>query len=135
MKTICKMLKRDSKGFTLVELTVVLLIIGILVAIAIPVYGATQRNAKEKACRANIRTIEGAVQQYAADNNGAILEDEVIDKDSVLAAYLKEIPTCPFDTDDEPSYYLVGENGTVSCGYNNCETNKLETEETTNNSR
>ena len=135
MKTICRMLKRDSKGFTLVELMVVLLIIGILVAIAVPVYGATQRNAKEKACRANIRTIEGAVQQYAADNNGAIPKGEVKndeDSVSVLDAYLKEIPTCPFDT---LSYYEVDENGTVSCGYDNCETNKLETEETTNNSR
>jgi len=61
MKTICKMLKRDSKGFTLVELMVVLLIIGILVAIAVPIYNSTQLKAKERACEANIRTIEGAV--------------------------------------------------------------------------
>jgi len=69
MKTICRMLKRDSKGFTLVELMVVLLIIGILVAIAIPIYNATQKNAKMKACQANIRTINGAVSQWAAANN------------------------------------------------------------------
>ena len=48
---------------------VVLLIIGILVAIAIPIYNATQKNAKMKACQANIRTINGAVSQWAAANN------------------------------------------------------------------
>jgi len=117
------MLKRDSKGFTLVELMVVLLIIGILVAIAIPVYNTTQKNAKEKACRANIRTIEGAVSQYHSEHKKWPPEGS-INGTHELKDYLKEIPTCPFDTDDEPSYYLVGENGTVSCGYNDCETNK-----------
>ncbi|MDR9757891.1 MAG: prepilin-type N-terminal cleavage/methylation domain-containing protein [Thermoanaerobacterales bacterium] len=123
MKTICRMLKRDSKGFTLVELMVVLLIIGILIAIAIPIYNATQRNAKEKACRANIRTIESAVSQYHAEHK-KWPKQGVIGEDHELKSYLKEIPTCPFDTDDEPSYYEVDENGTVSCGYNDCETNK-----------
>ena len=61
MEKICKMLKRNNKGFTLVELMVVLLIIGILVAIAIPIYNSTQAKAKEKACAANLRTIDGAI--------------------------------------------------------------------------
>jgi len=121
MKTICRMLKRDSKGFTLVELMVVLIIIGILVAIAIPIYNSTQLKAKERACDANIRTIEGAAAQYYS-SVGEWPSGKIDDEQHVLVTggYLKSPPECPFDTDDEPSYYLVGENGTVSCSYTKC---------------
>jgi len=92
------MLKRDSKGFTLVELMVVLLIIGILVAIAIPIYNKTQDNAKQKACAATIRTIEGAVAQYAIENNKNMADIDTDDSTTVydlLKDYLKEQPVCP----------------------------------------
>lgn len=67
MDRFYKMMKRDNKGFTLVELMVVLLILGILVAIAIPIYNRTQDTAKENTCFANQRTIEGAAAQYHAE--------------------------------------------------------------------
>jgi prepilin-type N-terminal cleavage/methylation domain-containing protein len=67
---LMKMFRKDE-GFTLVELMVVVLIIGILVAIAIPVFNAAQNTAKERACFSNQRVIEGAVQQYLATNTNA----------------------------------------------------------------
>ena len=49
---------QNKKGFTLVELMIVVVIMGILVAVAIPVYGAVTTNAERKTCHANCRTIQ-----------------------------------------------------------------------------
>ena len=92
MKTICRMLKRDSKGFTLVELMVVLLIIGILVAIAIPIYNKTQAEAQKKSCQANLRTIDGAIAQYRADGSDV---SNLTAVEQLVPNYLKKVPKCP----------------------------------------
>ncbi|NLN65275.1 MAG: prepilin-type N-terminal cleavage/methylation domain-containing protein, partial [Clostridiaceae bacterium] len=56
--------KRNEKGFTLVELMVVVVIIGVLTAIAVPVYNNATSKAKLNAIAANLRIINGAISQY-----------------------------------------------------------------------
>jgi len=63
-----KRFKKNNKGFTLVELMVVVVILGILVAIAVPIYNSITGNAEQNACHANLRTIDGAKTQYAVSS-------------------------------------------------------------------
>lgn len=94
MDRICKAMRRNQKGFTLVELMVVLLIIGILVAVAVPIYNASRKAAEKRACQSNLRILDGAAQQYRADN-GNFPSDPYNNAD--FKNYLKggNIPNCP----------------------------------------
>ncbi|MFI1990008.1 type IV pilin protein [Actinoplanes sp. NPDC020271] len=60
--------KKDDEGFTLIELLVVVVIIGVLVAIAVPVYLNYRQGAADKSAQSDVRGAISAVEQYYTSN-------------------------------------------------------------------
>ena len=78
-------------GFTLVELMVVMLIIAILLAVAVPSYISAIRSAREAALRQDLHTMRDAIEQYTEDKQAA---PQSLD-DLVQAGYLRNLPIDP----------------------------------------
>jgi general secretion pathway protein G len=83
---------RSEQGFTLVELMIVMVVIGILMAMAVPQYTNSVRNAKEAVLRDDLHVIRTAIDSYTVDQQKA---PQSLD-DLVQSGYLKVMPTDPF---------------------------------------
>ena len=101
----------NKKGFSLVELMIVVVIMGILIAVAIPLYGAITDNANNKTCANNIKTIKSNAANYKATWNANVDATE-------LAKMFDDgkIPTCPLSESTGTAYtitYNADGNGNV----------------------
>ena len=97
---------RDKRAFTLIEIMIVVAIIGLLVAIAVPNYLSSRRKAKENTELANERIIKDAIYAYMVDTP-AVDEDDTVSADpsNTWGTFLRngDIPTKTDGTD-----YTVG---------------------------
>ena len=81
----------DERGFSLIELLVVILVIGILAAIAIPSFLSQKSKATDASAKELARTAETTAETYATDHGGNYAGMTIAE----LQAYEKTIPSCP----------------------------------------
>ena len=95
MKALNKMKIKQMRasGFTLVEIMIVVAIIGLLIAVAVPNFSKMRKDAQKTACHAQLKQIDGSKEMWATQEKRA---DGDTPSDSQLGVYFKDgMPTCP----------------------------------------
>ena len=109
-----------KKGFTLVEIMIVVAIIGLLAAIAIPSFMRARMTSQQNACINNLRQIEAAKDQFALENgltNSAQITgaDDTARFTSLVggSGYIKAFPNCPASTNSSAGVVKSAANSAI----------------------
>src|SRR5579875_558067 len=103
--------RRALRGFTLIELMVVMAIISILLAIALPIYQKSIIRAKESVLRNNLFTLRTMIDEYTIDKQKAPESLE----DLVTEGYLRQIPQDPMTGSDQ-TWKIIMEDTSIAGG-------------------
>lgn len=104
---------REGRGFTLVEIMIVVAIIGLLSMIAITMFVNARAQASQETCRMNMKQVENAAHMFAFDNSGVYPAGATVaDIQGSLVPYMRSVPTaCP----DGGAYTYNQATGSVGC--------------------
>lgn len=101
--------RQNERGFTLLELMIVMSIIGILAAIAIPSFVQNVRRAKEAVLREDLQTMRGAIESFTYDKQKAPQTGDEL----VQSGYLKAMPKDPITQRTDTWIFDQGSNLTT----------------------
>lgn len=92
-----KIRNQSKKGFTLVEIMIVVVIIGLLAAMAIPAFNKVRETSQAKTCINNLRQIASAVDQYALEAGDTTGTTYALTDLVGPTLYIKATPNCPLN--------------------------------------
>ena len=101
-------MKARNRGFTLVEVMVVMAIVVTILSIAVPFYTSAMVRAKESVLASNLFTMRSVIDQYTYDKE----EPPQSLDDLVSEGYLREVPADPF-TESRDTWEIITDTGTT----------------------
>jgi prepilin-type N-terminal cleavage/methylation domain-containing protein len=114
------MYKYCRKGFTLIEIVIVLAIVAVILAIALPNYLTSGSKSKKTICINNLKLIDAAIDQWAMENN---IPDGADPSDDIYSYIKGKKPECP--SGGEYTLYPVGSKPQVRCSLEDAEDHRL----------
>lgn len=107
----------SERGFTLIEMMIVVAIIAILVGILVPNFMRARAQAQTAACEANLKEIATALELYETDNDRYPASGTVDPSNTELQAYLKQTPVDPVAGPGAYYSFTVSNPGTATASY------------------
>lgn len=120
---------RRRKGFTLIELMIVIAIIAILAAILVPNFLRARNQGNVTACKSNLKNMGTALEMYSTDNSGSY--PGALATLTTNGTYLQTLPTCPLRQGTNYTYstattaYSTYCSGTLHTGVGGCTASNL----------